>query len=160
MSGAIAFAMQLCDPRGRCDRKGFLFAAGILLAVQAVAALIIWVAGRSLDGSTAAAVSVVFCWCGSAILSKRLHDIGRSAWCLPLGVLAWFAAAIAVAVAVAVTAGPAVLEPGAAGYWATFSAMLLPLALVVLWLHMAAGEVGENRFGPPPVAGFSMPAAA
>jgi uncharacterized membrane protein YhaH (DUF805 family) len=154
------FALHLVDPRGRCDRRGFLTAAGVLLALQAPAALLLWHSGAGFGGLPVVAANAVFCWIGYAVISKRLHDLGRSAWWMPIGLLAWLIVGMVAALAVAIVAGPHVLEPGAAGYWLTLIALLLPLLGGLLWLHVARGQAGSNRFGPVPAPhGFSMPPA-
>lgn len=159
MPSHIHFALQLLDPRGRCDRKGFLTAAGALLALQATAVLGLWLSETAFDSGIVAAGNLAFLWLGYAAVSKRLHDIGRSAWWVPGGILAWVLGATIAAVGVVLFAGPQVLEPGRPGYWVVFAVMMLPLLGIALWLHFAAGEPGANRYGPAPAGGgFSTPA--
>jgi uncharacterized membrane protein YhaH (DUF805 family) len=149
------------DPRGRCNRKGLLLAAAILLALQAAVALALWGAGLDLTGHLAMAASAAFCWIGFALISKRLHDLGRSSWWIPGAMLVWLAAIVCLAVAIVLTGDPDLLATGTPSYWLTLSAMLLPLVMTALWLHTAAGQPGDNRFGPEPTDhGFSMPAHA
>jgi len=151
------FALQLVDPRGRFARKGFFSAAGMLLAAQAAVAAGLWLTSARFDGWLALALNMAFCWLGYAAISRRLHDLGRSAWWVPGGALLWVVGAIVAAIALVLAVGPAALEPGAPTYWATFAAMMLPLLGVALWLHFAAGEPGDNRFGPAPAHEFSTP---
>ena len=49
------FVLHVLDPRGRCNRKGLLLAAAILLAMQAVFAFALW--GAGLDLASPVAVS-------------------------------------------------------------------------------------------------------
>jgi hypothetical protein len=65
------------------------------------------------------------------------------------------------AVAVVLAAGTAALAPGTPTHHALFAFMLLPLVVGLLWLHMAAGDRAQNKYGPAPTAfGFSAPARA
>jgi uncharacterized membrane protein YhaH (DUF805 family) len=72
-------------------------------------------------------------YCGACILSKRLHDRGRSGW--------WAAPILVSAVAV---------WPHPNGFFD------FPFMLMVLWafveLAVMPGEMGANRFGPNPAA--------
>ena len=105
--------------------------------------------------------NVAFCWVAFALISKRLHDLGRSAWWIPAAVLIWLAAIISLAGAIVLSGDPDMLAPGTTSYWITFAAMLMPLLVAAIWLHAAKGHAGDNRFGPEPTAhGFSMPTDA
>jgi uncharacterized membrane protein YhaH (DUF805 family) len=161
MVHASQFVVQLLDPRGRCDRRGFLIAASLLLSAQALLAAALWLSGAGFDGGAALAVNAGFCWLGYAAVSKRLHDTGRSGWWFAAGVLAWLAASTVLAVAVAVAAGSAQLVPGTRTHDALFVSMLLPLVAALIWLHLAAGEHAANKYGPVPSSlGFSVPGPA
>jgi uncharacterized membrane protein YhaH (DUF805 family) len=157
MPRVVRYALQFIDPRGRCDRKAFLSAAAVLLAAQALVAAGLWIGGAPFDGGLALALNAAFCWLGYAAISKRLHDLGRSAWWVPGGALVWAAGALVAAIALVLAAGPAALEPGASTYWLALTAMQLPLLGAAPWLHFAAGEQGDNPFGPAPSQGFSTP---
>ena len=50
--------LQVFDPRGRCNRKGLLLAAAILLALQVVIALALWSAGFDLASPVVQAASI------------------------------------------------------------------------------------------------------
>jgi uncharacterized membrane protein YhaH (DUF805 family) len=155
---SATFMLQLVDPRGRCDRKGFLLAAATLLVLQAAVAAAMWSSGAAFHGWQALAAGAAFAWLGYAAISKRLHDLGRSAWWIPAAVLLWLVGAFVFAVGIAVAANPDVLAPGTPAYWVTFLLMMLPLAGIALWLHAAAGDSDANRFGAAPsVLGFSVP---
>jgi uncharacterized membrane protein YhaH (DUF805 family) len=156
-----ATALQFLDPRGRCNRKGLLLAAAILLAVQVALGLGLWKAGIDLTGHLALILDAVFCWVGFALISKRLHDLNHSAWWVPTAALFWLAAAVSLAVLIVLIGDPEILAPGTPSYWIAFAAMLAPLLVVAAWLHAAVGDVGDNRFGPAPTGlGFSMPTEA
>lgn len=156
-----ASVLQVFDPRGRCNRKGLLLAAAILLALQIAAGLALWGAGFDLASPLVQPVNVAFCWVAFPLISKRLHDLGRSAWWIPGAVLIWLAAIISLAGAIVLSGDPDLLAPGTTSYWITLAAMLLPLLAAAIWLHTAPGNAGSNRFGPQPTShGFSMPADA
>jgi uncharacterized membrane protein YhaH (DUF805 family) len=155
------FVLHVLDPRGRCNRKGLLLAAAILLAMQAVFAFALWGAGLDLASPVVQPVNLIFCWVAFALISRRLHDLGRSAWWIPGAVLIWLVAIISLAGAIVLSGDPDMLAPGTTSYWITLAAMLLPLLAGAIWLHAAPGHAGSNRFGPQPTAqGFSTPADA
>jgi uncharacterized membrane protein YhaH (DUF805 family) len=157
---AIGLALHLFDPRGRCDRRGLLAAAVLLLVLQVAVALALWLNDVPFDSWPAVVLSAGFCWVGFAVVSKRLHDLGRSAWSIPAAALVWLAGAF-VATTVVSIVDPDALAPGSTGYWVALSLLLLPLLVVLLWLHLAAGDPGPNRYGPAPQhAGFSAASAA
>ena len=154
MSSSVHFALQLADPRGRCDRTDFIWASITLVAAQLAFALGLWVTNAGYMGWRGLVANVVFVWLGYAAISKRLHDLGRSAWWLLGAMLGWLVGAGALATAIVVAAGPSAIEPGAAGYLATFALMMLPPLVLAVWLHVAEGEPVDNRYGPVPAGGF------
>jgi uncharacterized membrane protein YhaH (DUF805 family) len=154
----------LLDPRGRCDREQLLLAAAFLLLLQFVAALALWLAGLEFTGRLAFTVNGLFCWMGFAAISKRLHDLGHSAWWVAGGLLMWLSGAALFSLLLALIAGSEALDPATGGlYWPLFAALMLPLLAAALWLHVARGQPEANRFGPPlPSARgsvFQLPAA-
>jgi len=149
--------LQVFDPRGRCNRKGLLLAAAILLALQVAMALVLWSAGFDLDSPLVQPFNLAFCWVAFALICKRLHDLGRSAWWIPAAVLIWLIAIISLAGAIVLSGDPDLLAPGITVYWIAVAAMLFPLLAAALWLHTARGDTGGTRFGPEPAThGFSM----
>jgi uncharacterized membrane protein YhaH (DUF805 family) len=150
--------LQVLDPRGRCSRKGLLLAAGVLLTAQAAVALALWGAGLDLGSGIGMVASAAFCWIGFALISKRLHDLGRSSWWIAGALLVWLVAIVCLAGAIALMGDPDLLAPDTTSYWLTLAAMLLPLLAAALWLHTARGDESSNYYGPEPVEhGFSMP---
>jgi uncharacterized membrane protein YhaH (DUF805 family) len=75
---------------------------------------------------------------GACVLSKRLHDRGRSGWWAALVLLAL-----------------ALVWPQARGAGAVLALPVLVWALVEL--AILPGEQGANRFGPPPIEGEAIP---
>lgn len=155
MSPSIRYVLQLADPRGRYDRADFLWAAINLLAGQVAFVLGLWVTNASFMGWRGLVANAVFVWLGYAAISKRLHDLGRSALWLLGATLGWLIAAGAMATAIVIVAGPSAIEPGAPGYLATFALMMLPPLVLAAWLHLAEGESVENRYGPATAPSFS-----
>lgn len=157
---AVSFCLALADPRGRCDRKGLLMVALALIAVEAVVAGVVVAAGIGLDHPGLLAVKLACLWVATAVVSKRLHDLGMSAtrmlWA-SLGVIVW---STVLALVSMFWFGDAGMEPGMAGYNLAVAGTALPVLMMTLWLHFARGEAGSNRFGPEPaVNGFSHPVA-
>lgn len=156
----VSFALNLADPRGRCDRKGLLVVALALVAVEMAVAGVVVATGIGLDHPGLLAVKLACLWLATAVVSKRLHDLGlpatRMLWAA-LGVVAW---STVLALAAMLTLGDAAMVPGMAGYNIAVGGTVLPVLASTLWLHFARGESGANRFGPEPMAsGFSHPAA-
>ncbi len=58
---AARFALHLLDPRGRCDRRGLLAAALVLLVLQVAVALALWLNDVPFDSRPSVALSAAFC---------------------------------------------------------------------------------------------------
>lgn len=157
---AIARALlDICDPRGRCNRKGLLQIALGLLALQIATGLLIWLGGIALDGPLALALKLGFLWLAIAAASKRLHDTGRSAWWIVWTLLAVLAWSTVVAVALLLMFGDKILAPGAGGFEIHFALTMLLVLAATLWLHFAPGDSASNRYGScPSEHGMSGPA--
>jgi uncharacterized membrane protein YhaH (DUF805 family) len=115
---------------GRCSRSRFWIAASALILL-----LVIYeaVANPTLKLLTFWFVYPVMLASGACIVSKRLHDRGRSGWWAALVLLAMML------------------------IWRTPEGGRLLLALpVLIWstveLGLLPGEQGANRFGPSPLA--------
>ena len=119
---------------GRLSRTPFLAAAALLVVLAAVYEAIV---GVTLHWLTGWAVYPLLIYCGACVLSKRLHDRGRSGW--------WAALILVAMVAT---------WPRPVGFFDFL------FALVVVWavveLGVMPGEAGANRYGPNPL----RPAAA
>ena len=121
--GELLFSAQ-----GRLSRTPFLAAAAILLVIalleRALPSVLHWITGW--------VVYPALFFCGACVLSKRLHDRGRSGW---------FAALILFALVIVWPIPRTFLD--------------FPFSLVVLWavveLGVMGGEQGANRYGPNPL---------
>jgi uncharacterized membrane protein YhaH (DUF805 family) len=129
MDGRIAWTDLFFSASGRLSRSHFLIGAAFLIAVTSIYE--VWVAGL-IHWLTGWFVYPALLYSGACVLSKRLHDRGRSGW--------WAALVLFALVAV----------------WEhSFGAIVF--ALVLVWaaieLGVMQGETGANRFGPSPMAG-------
>jgi uncharacterized membrane protein YhaH (DUF805 family) len=132
---------RLISLQGRRARLSYLLAP---LAVYA-AVLVLLVGGAALGGIGApiasmtllvlgGAIAVAAVWVGIALGVQRLHDMSLSGWLILVGV------GLGIVQAAAQESGPGIL------------AVLAGIAGLgfALWLLLAKGTDGPNRFGPPP----------
>lgn len=129
MNGQIEWGELFFSAQGRAGRNQTVIAALSLLALTAVYEAVV---GSTLHLITGFFVYPAVIYCGVCVLSKRLHDRGRSGW--------WAAPILAALV----------------GCWPHPDGFLdFPLALVLVWaiieLGVLHGEAGANRFGPSPI---------
>lgn len=130
MNGArIDWRHLFASPEGRCSRGRFWFA---VLALLFLAALYEAVVGSTLKLLTFWFVYPALLASGACVVSKRLHDRGRTGW---------WAALVLVGVML---------------IWREPSAARLLVALpIMIWsiveLGLLNGEPGSNRFGPSPL---------
>ena len=128
MNGQTDWIELLVSSTGRVARTPFLILSAALIAVTA---LYESVAGTTLHLLTGWLVYPAILFCGACVLSKRLHDRGRSGW--------WAAPILAACMAV---------WPQPTGFFDFLFAVLLFWAVVEL--AVMPGEDGTNRFGPNP----------
>jgi len=148
--------LSLVDPRGRCNRKGLLMAAAIMLGVEVVAGLGMWASERTLDDPLVVAIKVALFYLAVSAAIQRLHDLGRSAWNMLWASLAMLVWSVVLAFAVVVQMPPDQMEPGKLGFAVVFAGIALPMLAMLLWLHFAPGESKSNRYGAIPGAlGFA-----
>lgn len=129
MNGRSEWAALFLSADGRLARAPFLIGAAILLAATVLYEAI---AGPTLVILTGWAVYPALLFCGACVLSKRLHDRGKSGW--------WAALILVSLVAV----------------WPTPMHFLdFIFAAVVIWtiveLGVMGSEQGANRYGPSPL---------
>ena len=129
MNGQTDWVALLLSADGRLARTPFLVLAAGLLCVaalyeSAVVATLHWLTGWF--------VYPALIYCGACVLSKRLHDRGKSGW--------WAALILFALVAV---------WPRPVGFFD----FLFGIALVwaVVELGALGGEMGANRYGPNPL---------
>ncbi len=114
---------------GRLSRTPFLLAAMFLILLAALYEAIV---GPTLHWVTGWIFYPALFFCGACVISKRLHDRGRSGW--------WAALILSGAVAV---------WPQPVGFFDFLFALVLIWASVEL--GVLAGEQGSNRFGSNPL---------
>ena len=104
---------------------------------------------------------LVLAYAWICVLSKRLHDAGRSGWLILIPV-AVGCAAVCISLVIAGVGAITAFATGSseASNWAVLwgalgvSAVLWGLAglvklVFILWVGVAAPDTGENRYGPP-----------
>jgi uncharacterized membrane protein YhaH (DUF805 family) len=126
MNGQIDWSELFFSASGRAARAPSWLAAAILIGV---AALYEAAVGPTLHWLTGWVVYPALVYCGACVLSKRLHDRGRTGW--------W--AALILFATVAVWPQPE-----------NFFDFLFVAVLVwaVVELGVMPGEAGTNRYGP------------
>ena len=130
MGGSLDFRELFLSGDGRIARSAFWLGTIVVLVLLLLyEALIEDFVAHLLTG---AIVYPTLFYCGACVLSKRLHDRGRTGW--------WAAPILVSTVAV---------WPHPIGFFD------FPFFLVVLWafveLALMPGEMGANRFGPNPL---------
>lgn len=129
MSGQIDWAELFFSSTGRGARGPFLIAAAVLITIALLYEASV---GPTTHFLTGWFVYPALLFSGCCVLSRRLHDRGRSGWLAAIVLLAL------------VLAWPR--PEGLIDYLA---------AVVVIWavieLGVMPGEQGANRFGPNPV---------
>jgi uncharacterized membrane protein YhaH (DUF805 family) len=128
MGDRSEWAELFLSSNGRLARTPFLVASGVLIGV---AVLYEAIAGYTLHWLTGWLVYPALLFSGACVLSKRLHDRGRSGW--------WSMLILIAVVAV----------------WPQPEHFLdFMFSLVILWaiveLGVMGGEQGANRYGPNP----------
>ncbi len=115
---------------GRVGRGPFLVAVAVLLAVLVLYDNVVFGFARMM---TAWVVLSVLLFSALCVVSKRMHDRGRSGWWSALVLLSFW-----------------IVWPGPHGFFDFLWALVLVWAAVEL--GVIGGEQGANRYGPPPVA--------
>ncbi len=130
MNGQFSWSALFFSAVGRTARLPSVIAAVVLLGLAVLYEALVddfW--AHLLTGVL---VYPVLLYCGACVLSKRLHDRGRSGW--------WAAPILVSTVAV---------WPHPVGFFD------FPFFLVVLWalveLAVVPGEMGANRYGANPL---------
>ena len=134
MSERSEWAELFLSSNGRLSRTPFLIAAGVLIGV---AVLYEAIAGYTLHWLTGWVVYPALLFSGACVLSKRLHDRGRSGWWALLILVAF----------IAVWPQPE--------HFLDFMFCLV-IAWAVVELGVMGGEQGANRYGPNPLKTISI----
>ena len=129
MNGQADWSELFFSADGRAPRGASLIAAAILLVLTVFYEA---VAGPTLHWITGWFVYPPLIYCGACVLSKRLHDRGRSGW--------WAALILFAIVAV---------WPQPSGFFDFLFVAVLIWAGVEL--GAMPGEAGANRYGPNPL---------
>ncbi|PIB91513.1 DUF805 domain-containing protein [Caulobacter sp. FWC2] len=134
MSDRSEWAELFLSSNGRLSRTPFLIAAGVLIGV---AVLYEAIAGYTLHWLTGWLVYPALLFSGACVLSKRLHDRGRSGW--------WSLLVLVAVIAV----------------WPQPEHFLdFMFCLVIVWaiveLGVMGGEQGSNRYGANPLRTISI----
>ncbi|MDQ0462799.1 uncharacterized membrane protein YhaH (DUF805 family) [Caulobacter ginsengisoli] len=127
MQGQINWAELFFSSTGRLSRTPFVIAAAALIGSAALYELTVPSIPHWLTGWI---VYPVLVYSGACLLSKRLHDRGRSGWLAAVVLLALIA-----------------VWPVPHDYRVLF---LLVVVWAVVELGLLSGEQGANRFGPNP----------
>jgi uncharacterized membrane protein YhaH (DUF805 family) len=162
---ALDLVRHALDPRGRCNRHGFLVVALILLAFQILGGALLVLAGADLQGGLAIALNMPLFVVGTMAVFKRLHDIGRSGWWVPGAIVFWIVGSMVINLTASLIIGPDVMLAAVAEqsalFWMMFATIALPAFGGLLWLHATAGQSVANRHGAVPgVLGFVLPVTA
>ncbi len=134
MSERSEWAELFLSSNGRLARTPFLIAAAVLLGA---AVLYEAIAGYTLHWLTGWVVYPALLFSGACVLSKRLHDRGRSGWWALLILVAF----------IAVWPQPE--------HFLDFMFCLV-IAWAVVELGVMGGEQGANRYGPNPLKTISI----
>lgn len=142
----------LFSPEGRIGQRDFwigfliLFVAGILLHAALVVGSLVWLLST-------------YCWV--CLFSKRLHDMGRSGFAQIwiylfdlLVIIALFAGGVGAMIAAILSGGHmgwGLVAGGVGLFLLAVCAWFLSRLVFVLWVGLAAGQVGDNRYGPQPL---------
>ena len=129
MNSQTDLGALLLSADGRISRAPFLIAAATLLAVASVYEAIV---GVTLHWLTGWFVYPALFYAGACVLSKRLHDRGKSGW--------WAALILFDLIAV---------WPQPVGFFDFLFGVALVWAVVEL--GVMGSEMGANRYGPNPL---------
>jgi uncharacterized membrane protein YhaH (DUF805 family) len=129
VNGQVDWGELFVSAEGRSSRLPSLIAAAVLLVAAALYEAIV---GATLHWLTGWFVYPALFYCGVCVLSKRLHDRGRSGW--------WAALILFATVAV----------------WPRPDSFFdFVFVAVIVWaaveLGAMPGEAGTNRYGPNPL---------
>ena len=156
MTDKVMVLMAALSPRGRCNRLGMLLVSQCVASIEIGLFFGFLAAGWTAQGAAVELLKLCCLWLSFASFSKRLHDLGHSAWWLIGGAASLTLWLVFLTGAFAILGGPGALNPGSPLTNAIVIPVVLPVVGVILWLHLSPGQTEENIFGPvPTVLGFS-----
>jgi uncharacterized membrane protein YhaH (DUF805 family) len=128
---------------GRTSKRDFWIGFAALFGAGIVASLIPVL-------GTAVAIAILYPM--TALLTKRLHDFGRSGWLVAIPLVPTILASTTALLAASVIGDPATMEAGLAA--AVLAAALSGLAMVIslaflAWAGTREGDAGINAYGEP-----------
>jgi uncharacterized membrane protein YhaH (DUF805 family) len=146
----------LFSPNGRIGQQEYWIGILILIAANIVAGFIPFLG---------ILISLFLIYVGVCIYGKRLHDAGKTAWIhglvwliqIGLGIIGFVLAGGAIMAVLANSGGSdqvnAAAIIGASGSLFLVGGLGFLIWIVyTIWVGISAGDPGENRFGPAPVA--------
>jgi uncharacterized membrane protein YhaH (DUF805 family) len=129
VNGQIGWTDLFWSASGRLARTPFLLASAALILLGAIYAQV----PPTLQWLSGWLVYPALIWSGACVLSKRLHDRGRSGWWAALVLFAF-----------------------AAEWTRPYGVSSVVFIAILIWavieLGVMQGEDGANRFGPSPMA--------
>jgi uncharacterized membrane protein YhaH (DUF805 family) len=129
VNGQIGWTDLFWSASGRLARTPFLLASAALILLGAIYAQV----PPTLQWLSGWLVYPALIWSGACVLSKRLHDRGRSGWWAALVLFAF-----------------------AAEWTRPYGVSSVVFIAILIWavieLGVMQGEDGANRFGPSPLA--------
>lgn len=152
MSQISNFFVSALDPRGRCNRRGLFRISRGIAAIELALLAAAWCTGAGLDGPAITLLKVFCVWVTFASASKRMHDLGLSAWRLLAGVAALLAWLLLLTTVLTIVGGPAAVDPESPQLKYAVAGVVLPVLATIIWLHFAPGQAEANIYGPAPSA--------
>jgi uncharacterized membrane protein YhaH (DUF805 family) len=140
MNGKIDWTELFFSADGRVGRMPFLVSAAVMVLLLSLYESVVY-ENLPLHWLTGVFVYGLLVFTGVCVLSKRLHDRGRSGWWSPAIILAFV-----------------LVWPYPNNFWDVVGAVFLVWAFVELALM--PGEQGANRFGPNPQRGAAATSSA
>lgn len=147
---SMTIVRSLLDPRGRADRRGLLWLALVLLALQGVLFGALALGWLDMANPALITAKVLILWVSTVAVIKRLHDVGLSGIWVLAGFGGWSLLTTVIAIVMVAIVGLDALRPTSPHYWTTMTLSMVPVVVAMLWLHLAPGERRPNRFGVPP----------
>ena len=153
---AIQLLKASISPYGRCNRTGLLHVTSALIAAQVLLSVLLWLAGSPTHGAFGLSFNAVLIWAGFCATAKRLHDIGLSAWWIPVFFASLILWSFIQTFLLFMLIGPSILDIFHPMFWLSIAGILTPVLAVTIWLHYAPSDPQPNSYGLSPGAnGFS-----